>query len=52
MMDMMVKPSIHPLALTNWEGGNNSVRDAVLGWRIGRRAQTDDGIRSQRMRAK
>ena len=31
MMDMMVSPaSIHPLALTNWEGGNNSVRMPYL----------------------
>jgi hypothetical protein len=30
MMDAMVKPSIHPLALTSWDGGKSSVKMPYL----------------------
>jgi hypothetical protein len=48
--DRIVSPSIQPLALTSCDGGSSLSQDAVLGRRVGG-AQTDDGVRQQRMRA-
>ena len=49
MMEVMVSPSIQPLALTSWEAGSNSVRIAVLGRRVWPLRPGPHGVGDQRV---